>query len=85
MEARMTPPIPPVQHLRNDAENAVKGAAWLARRAELLLANIRDGREITVATDAAAAALEARQLCRAFERLAIIAGADVTALKEALT
>ncbi|MBN9443657.1 hypothetical protein [Bosea sp. (in: a-proteobacteria)] len=75
---------PPVAHLRNDAEAAVKGAAWLARRAELLLANIRDGREVTVGADALAAAVEAKQLSRAFEELATEAGIGCTAIAEAL-
>lgn len=74
----------PISDLRNDAEAAVKGAAWLARRAELLLANIRDGRESMVGADALAAAFEAKQLCRAFEYLANEAGIGAAAIAEAL-
>lgn len=73
-----------VTHLRNDAEATMKGAAWLARRAELLLANIRDGRDATVGADALAAAVEAKQLCRAFETLASEAGIGCVAIAEAL-
>lgn len=75
---------PSIAHLRNEAEATVKGAAWLARRAELLLANIRDGREATVGADALTAAFEAKQLCCAFEHLANEAGIGSTAIAEAL-
>ena len=70
--------------IQSDAKNAVKGAAWLARRAELLLANIRDGRDATLGADALAAAIEAKQLSRAFEELAVAAGIDGAAVTEAL-
>ncbi|WP_336810905.1 hypothetical protein [Bosea sp. MMO-172] len=76
---------PPVGYLRSDAEAVVKAAAWLARRAELLLANIRDGRHATVGADALAGAVEAEHLSHAFEKLASEAGIGATAIAEALS
>lgn len=56
--------------LRNDAEVLVKAAAWLGRRAELLLANIRDGRLDTVGPDAIAGMLEADRIESGFKAIA---------------
>lgn len=63
--------------LRNDAEALVKSALWLGRRAELILANIRDGRLKTVGADAMAGLIEADHVGDAFTALARKAGAPL--------
>ncbi|MBX9876358.1 MAG: hypothetical protein K2X84_15965 [Beijerinckiaceae bacterium] len=60
--------------LRSDAEAMVKSAAWLARRTELILANIRDGRLETVGTDCLAGAIELKRLERDLEHIGLKAG-----------
>jgi len=69
--------------LRNDAEAVVKSAAWLARRAELLLANIRDGRVDTIASDAIAGMIEAKGIEAGFAAIARKAGSDLPEQTEA--
>lgn len=64
--------------LRNDAEALVKSALWLGRRAELILANIRDGRLETVGSDCLAAAIELKRIERDFEEIGLKAGVTST-------
>lgn len=69
--------------LRNDAEALVKSALWLGRRAELILANIRDGRLETVGSDCLAAAIELKRIERDFEEIGLKAGAPLPETTEA--
>lgn len=69
--------------LRSDAEALVKSAIWLGRRAELILANIRDGREDAVASDAIAGTIEASRIEKSFAILARKAGAPMPEQTEA--
>lgn len=64
--------------LRNDAEALVKSALWLGRRAELILANIRDGRLETVGPDCVAGAVEVKRLARDLEHIGLKAGITPT-------
>lgn len=57
-------------NLRNEGEALVRAATWLGRRAELLLANIRDKRLETIGADAAAGMLEAERIEAAFKAIA---------------